>query len=173
VVHQARPAADERLINWRFWRRRTECRRCMPDEHRANKSDGGDASAVGERERRLLERSVIAYAAHLRSVARCQRSVIDFRRAKSSHDELHSMLDALARNRAAAIDGRTDIQAAVRDFVHALRADHRAPEIALGMTKRAVRAIVVALPLGESLPNPETLLDDTVRWAIQAYYEAA
>jgi hypothetical protein len=109
----------------------------------------------------------------MRSVARFQRSVIEFRRVRTSHQQLHEVIAELARNREAAAERRIAIHAAVRAFVHVLRADNRAPEIALGMTKRAIRAIVVAMPAGESLPDPEPLFDDAVRWAIQAYYEAA
>lgn len=141
----------------------------MPDD---DETTGGTTPA-GERERHMLERSMVVYSAHLRSVVRDQRAVIEFRQAQRSHEALHTMLVELARNRQAAAEGRNAIRSAVRGYVLALRADNRAPEIALGMMKRAVSAIVVAMPMGEALPNPQPLLDDTVRWAIQAYYEAA
>ena len=38
------------------------------------------------------------------------------------------------------------------------------------MTKRAVLAIVQAMPADETLPDSEPLVQDAVRWAIEAYY---
>jgi hypothetical protein len=124
-------------------------------------------------ERLPIERAVRAYATFLRSVERHQRAVSQFRQARHTHETLHSTLAELSAQRDAAAAGRLDVRTAIRTYVHVLRAEHRTPEVALRMTKQACRAIVVGIPAGDTLRNPEALLDDTVRWAIEAYYEAA
>jgi hypothetical protein len=128
---------------------------------------------IGERERLMIERSMAAYASHVSAVVLFQRAVVEFRRSQSAHEALHDSLVKLAHSRQAAADCRDDVHAAVRAFVHVLRADARPPEIALGMTKRAMSAIVVAMPAGQTLTDSKPLMDDAVRWAIEAYYDAA
>jgi len=121
----------------------------------------------------MIERSMCAYASHMSSVERFQRAAAEFRRVQSAHQALHETLVMLAHSRQAAADSRDAVHSAVRDFVHVLRADACPPEIALGMTKRAMRAIVIAMPAGTVLTDAKPLMDDAVRWAIEAYYEAA
>jgi hypothetical protein len=145
----------------------------MTDHHGTTSSKVDGRTPIAERERLMIERSMSAYASHMRSVARFQRAVTEFRRVQSAHEALHDTLVMLARSRQAAADSRDAVHSAVRDFVHVLRADACPPEIALGMTKRAMSAIVVAMPVGVALSDSKPLMDDAVRWAIEAYYEAA
>jgi hypothetical protein len=144
----------------------------MTDEPRHDGHEPRD-DAQEVRERLPIERAVRAYAVFLRSVEHHQRVVARFRLARDTHETLHSTLLELSTRRDAAAEGRLEIRSAIRKYVQALRAEHRAPEVVLRMTKHAYRAIVVAMPVEEALRNPEALLQDTVRWAIEAYYEAA
>jgi hypothetical protein len=145
----------------------------MAEQDGTTRSNHEGPTPIGERERLMIERSMAAYASHVRSVVRFQRAVVEFRRSRSAHEALHDSLAMLARSRQAAADCRADLHSAVRAFVHVLRADARPPEMALGMTKRAMSAIVVAMPAGEAITDTKPLMDDVVRWAIEAYYDAA
>jgi len=138
-------------------------------------SDQSHASErlVGERERALMEHSISAYGRHLRAMARFQKAAVEFRQAKEQHERLHATLKELAIAREEAAVRRQQVRDAVCDYVRALRDDERAPETVLTMTKRAMRSIVVRMPANESLLNPEPLLEEAVRWAILAYYDAA
>jgi hypothetical protein len=132
-----------------------------------------DENLASERERTSIERTMRAYGTFLRSVERYQQSVSRFRTTRNAHATLHALLTELAAERAVAAAGRLDVRDAVRHYVRRLRDEDRTPEVALRMTKRACLAIVIAMPAAESLRNPDALLDDAIRWAIEAYYEAA
>jgi hypothetical protein len=132
-----------------------------------------DDNLGSERERSSIERTMRAYGTFLRSVERYQQSVAKFRTTRDAHASLHALLTDLAAERVVAAAGRLDVRDAVRLYVRRLRDEDRTPEVALRLTKRTCRAIVLAMPAAESLRNPDTLLDDAVRWAIEAYYEAA
>jgi leucyl-tRNA synthetase len=129
----------------------------------------------------MIEQTMHAHAAHLRAVVRYQQAVVAFRRIQGSHealqntlrDSLHDTLVKLANSRQAAAQSREVVHAAVRAFVHALRDADRPPEVALKSTKRTVEAIVFALPPWQAITDSKPLLDDAVRWAIEAYYDAA
>jgi hypothetical protein len=144
----------------------------MTDEHRNDGHAPREATREAE-ERRPIERAMRAYATFLRAVERHQHAVAQFRLVRDSHETLHGMLQTLAADRQAAAAGRLSVRAAVRAYVHRLRAEHRTPEVALRMTKRACRAIVTEIPGDETIRNSDPLLEETVRWAIEAYYEAA
>lgn len=114
-----------------------------------------------------------AYAVFLCSVERHQRSVAEFRRVRDSHEALHTLLSELAANRESAAAGRLEIRIAVRAYVHRLRDEEHSPEVAVRMAKRTCHAIVLEMPAAQALRNADALLEDTVRWAIEAYYDAA
>jgi hypothetical protein len=139
------------------------------DRGQQSLDDGG----AYESERRSIERAMHAYAAFMRSAERFQKSVAEYRRLRDTHETMHGLLRELAANRESAASGRLEVRTAVRTYVHRLRAEDRAPEVALRLLKRTVRAIVLAMPPQDALRNPDELFDDTVRWAIEAYYDAA
>lgn len=143
----------------------------MTDER--SERNPAPANEHSETDWRSIERSIGVYAAFLRSVESYQKSVAEFRRAKSEHESIHALLAGLAADRASAAAGRLAIRSAVRDYVRRLRDEKRGPEVALRMTKRACLSIVLGMPAAKALRNPDALLDDTVRWAIEAYYDAA
>jgi hypothetical protein len=129
----------------------------------------------------MIEQTIHAHAAHLRAVVRYQQAVVAYRRVQGSHealhntlrDSLHETLVKLANSREAAARSREVVRVSVRAFVHALRDADRPPEVTLKMTKRTVGAIVFALPPWQAITDSKPLLDDAVRWAIEAYYDAA
>lgn len=132
-----------------------------------------DDRTAHEAERRSIERAMRAYATYLRSVERYQSSVTELRRIHESRQQLLVTLTELAKSRESATAGRLAIRAAVRQYVCQLRLEERAPEVALRMTKWTCRSIAQAIPEDDALRNPDALLEDTVRWAIEAYYDAA
>jgi hypothetical protein len=144
----------------------------MTDEYKRS-GPLADQSPAYEPERRSIERAMHAYATYLRSQERYQQSVADFRRARSTHEAIQATLGHLAEGRASAAAGRLDIRTAVRTYVQRLRAEERPPEVALRMAKWTCRSIAFAIPADDALRNPDALLEDTVRWAIEAYYDAA
>jgi hypothetical protein len=156
---------------WRFWRRRS-CGRRMTDEQKPPTPTSDDDTAH-EPERRSIARAVHAYAAFQRSVERYQRSVAEYRRMRATFEEMRTALAQLDAKRDSAAAGRLEIRNAVRQYVQLLRDEARAPEAMLRMTKRTCRSIVLGMPIEQALSNPDALLQDAVRWAIEAYYEAA
>ena len=126
-----------------------------------------------EPEQRSIERAMRAYAAFMRSAERYQKAVVEYRRLRDAHETMRGLLRELAAHRESAASGRLEVRNAVRTYVHRLRGEDRAPEVALRLLKRTVRTIVLAMPPQEALRNPDELFDDTVRWAIEAYYDAA
>jgi hypothetical protein len=147
--------------------------RRMMDEERHLGRTTADENVAHEPERRSIERAMHAYAAYLSSVERYQKSVADFRRVKDSHEAIQGLIQELAANRDGAAAGRLEVRNAVRRYVLKLRAEERPPEVTLGLVKRTFTTIVLAMPKQESLKIPVALLEDSVRWAIEAYYDAA
>jgi hypothetical protein len=143
------------------------------DEQRHPGRTSADENTDYEPERRSIERAMHAYASFMRSVERYQKSVADFRRLKDSHESMHALIRELAANREGAASGRLELRSAVQQFVKRLRSEERAPEVTLRILKRTMNTIVLAMPERESLRNPDALLEDSVRWAIEAYYDAA
>ena len=70
------------------------------------------------------------------------------RRLHESHVAIHETLLKLSADRAAAAAGRLEVRTAIQAYVRVLRAEHRAPEVALRMTKRAFRASIRSTRLG-------------------------
>jgi hypothetical protein len=145
----------------------------MMDEERYRGRTAGDENTAYEPERRSIEQAMHAYAAFLRSAERFQKSVADFRRVKDSHETIQNLIRELAANREGATAGRLEVRNAVRQFVLRLREEERAPEVTLRMLKRTMSTIVHAMPAQEAFKNPDALLEDSIRWAIEAYYDAA
>ena len=145
----------------------------MMDQDRHIGRTAADENTAYEPEQRSIDRAMHAYAAFLRSVERYQKSLTDFRRLKDSHESMHTLIRELAANREGAASRRLEVRNAVREFVQRLRGDERAPEVTLRILKRTMHKIVLAMPQQESLRNPDALLEDSIRWAIEAYYDAA
>jgi len=112
---------------------------------------------------------------HLRrAVASAQQTVLATRAERETTRALlartASLLDGGGRALQRSLALRAQLRASVTAYVRALRAEQTPPQRALVLVKTAVQE---APPPALDADEARALMDDVVRWCVEAYYESA
>jgi hypothetical protein len=122
-----------------------------------------------------LEAEGLGSCAHIRqTLARARTRVADSRELTAHSSTLlaraETLVDASAATMQASQALRAELRAGVTAYVRLLRADGVPPERMLVLVKSTIRE---ATPLGLDAHEVRDLVEDVVRWSVEAYYHAA
>jgi hypothetical protein len=123
--------------------------------------------------RNRLDAAILGFNRHSILAERYRRAVGTFHAAKTTFEALSAQRHQWREARASAALHRANVRATVQKYVHCLRDEGIAPEVALIAVKDRLHLSVSRDGPGPPMFDAASLGRDAADWAIAAYYDVA